>query len=61
MKIVLSPTSKSDDEIKKFMEKVDDDVSHLRSNDAVASTVSTLGQVLQLTKKIMDNLSQVRH
>ena len=43
------------------MEKVDADVSHLSSNDAVVNTVSTLGQVLELTKTIMDKLSKVRH
>jgi hypothetical protein len=60
MKIVVSPTSESDDDIKRFMEKVDADVSRLPSNDAVATTVSTLRQVLTLTKNIMDQLSQVR-
>jgi len=61
MKIVLSPTSESDEDINKFMEKVDADVSRLPSNDAVASTISTLGQVLKLTKTLMDQLSQVRY
>jgi hypothetical protein len=61
MKIVVSPTSESHDDIKSFMEKVDADVSRLPSNDAVAATVSTLRQVLTLTKNIMDQLSQVRH
>ncbi|KAF8817315.1 ankyrin, partial [Phlegmacium glaucopus] len=60
MKIFLSRISgESVDDIKKFMEKVDDDVRRLSSNDAVTSTVSTLGQVLKLTKTIMDQLSQV--
>ena len=61
MKIVLSRISGSVDDIKEFMEKVDADVSRLSSNDAVTSTVSTLGQVLELTKTIMDKLSKVRH
>ena len=61
MKIVVSPTSKSDDDIKKLLEKVDTDVSRLSSNDPVASTVLTLGHVLKLTKAIMDQFSQVRH
>jgi hypothetical protein len=61
MKIALSPTSESDDDIKEFMEKVDADVSRLSSNDTVSSTVSALGQVLQVTKVIMDQISQVRH
>ena len=43
------------------MEKVDADVSRLSSNDAVANTISTLGQVLELTKTIMDKLTKVRH
>ncbi|KDR77543.1 hypothetical protein GALMADRAFT_407344 [Galerina marginata CBS 339.88] len=59
MKIALSPISKSEDYIKEFMEKVDADVARLSSNDALSSTVSTLGQVLKLTKKIMDQFSQV--
>jgi hypothetical protein len=60
MKIVLSRISGSVDDIKEFMEKVDADVSRLSSN-AVTSTVSTLGQVLELTKTIMDKLTKVRH
>ncbi|KDR71050.1 hypothetical protein GALMADRAFT_802997 [Galerina marginata CBS 339.88] len=59
MKMVLSPNPESDDNIKKFMEKVDADVSRLPSNDTVWSTVSTVGKTLQLTKNIMDNLSKV--
>jgi len=43
------------------MEKVDADVSRLSSNDTVSSTASALGQVLQVTKAIMDQISQVRH
>ena len=61
MKMVLSRISGSVDNIKEFMEKVDADVCRLPSNDAVPSAVSTLGKVLQLTKNIMDQLSQVRH
>ena len=60
MKMVLSRISGSVDNIKEFMEKVDVDVSRLPSNDAVPNVVSTLGKVLQLTKNIMDQLSQVR-
>jgi len=59
MKIVLSRISGSVDDIKEFMKKVDADVSHLSSNDTVPSTISTLGQVLELTKTIMDKLSKV--
>ncbi|KAG6912699.1 hypothetical protein DXG01_012793, partial [Tephrocybe rancida] len=58
MNIALSPNTKSEDYIKKFLEKVDADVSRLPSNEAVANSVSMLGQVLQLTKTMMDKLSQ---
>ena len=61
MHIALSPISGSGDNMKEFLDKVDADVSRLSSNDAVASTVSTLGIVLQLTKTIMDKLSEVRN
>ncbi|KDR66112.1 hypothetical protein GALMADRAFT_1209196 [Galerina marginata CBS 339.88] len=40
------------------MEKVDTDISLLQGNGAVASTASTLGQVLKSTKNIMDQLSK---
>ena len=53
MKIVLSNTSGSGDNIEEFMKKVDDDVSLMRSLP-VPSNLSTLGQVLKLTKAIMD-------
>ncbi|KAG6916635.1 hypothetical protein DXG01_006055 [Tephrocybe rancida] len=59
MNIALSPIPESEDYIKKFLEKVDGDVALLPSNDAVANSVSTLVQVLQLTKTIMDKLSQI--
>ncbi|KIJ94632.1 hypothetical protein K443DRAFT_354461 [Laccaria amethystina LaAM-08-1] len=55
MHIVLSP---SGDNTKEFLGKVDAGVNRLSSNGAVAGTVSTLGIVLQLTKTIMDNLSE---
>lgn len=61
MNIVLSPISGSGDNIKELMEKVDADVRRLSSKGTVAGTVLTLGIVLQLTKTIMDNLSQVRN
>jgi hypothetical protein len=61
MKILLSRISGSVDNIEEFMKKVDADVSRLSSNDAVSSTVSMLAQVLQVTKTIMDQVSQVRH
>ena len=58
MKIVLSPTSGSGDNIEEFMKKVDDDVGPMSS---LPSNLSILGQVLQLTKAIMDKFSQVVH
>jgi len=60
IKINLSRIAESDSDIKKLMEKVDADVSRLPS-DTVPSTFSTIGQVLQLTKNIMDKVSQVCH
>jgi hypothetical protein len=58
MKIVLSRISGSGDNIEEFMKKVDDDVSLMSS---LPSNLSTLGQVLKLTKTIMDKFSQVVH
>ncbi|KDR72361.1 hypothetical protein GALMADRAFT_770093 [Galerina marginata CBS 339.88] len=58
LKITLSPIPESEDYIKQFMEKVDADISRLSSNDAVTSAISTLGQVLKLTKTVMDHLSK---
>ena len=60
MKIALSLVPGSGDNIKEFMEKVDDDVSHMSSLQ-VPSSLSTLGQVLKLTKAIMDQVSKVVH
>ena len=60
MRIVLSPISGSVDYVKEFMENVDGDVFHLPSNVMVARAVSTVGQVLRLTKPVMDQLTQVR-
>ena len=60
MKIVLSRISGPSDNIEAFMKMVDDDVglmSSLRSN----FILSTLGQILKLTKAIMDQFSQVVH
>ena len=59
MKIVLSRISGSGDNIEAFMKRVDDDVSRLMSS--LPSNLSTLGQVLKLTKTIMDQFSQVVH
>ena len=58
MKIDLSRISGSGDNIEEFMKKVDDDVSLMSS---LPSNLSTLGQVLKLTKAIMDQFSQVVH
>jgi len=54
MKILLSRISGSVDNIEEFMKKVDADVSRLSS-----IIPSALGQVLQMTKIIMDRVSQV--
>ena len=58
MKIFLSRISGSVDNIEEFMKKVDDDVGRM-SSFSLPSNLSTLGQVLNLTKAIMDQLSQV--
>ena len=60
MKIVLSGISRSGDSenIEEFMKKVDEDVNRMSS---LPSKLSTLGQVLQSTKAIMDQISQVVH
>ena len=60
MKISFSLIPGSDDNIKEFMKRVDDDVSHMNS-PSLPSSLSTLGQVLKLTKAIMDQVSQVVH
>ena len=61
MKIVLSRISGSGDNVEEFMKKVDNDVSLMSSLPTVSSNLSTLGQVLKLTKAIMDQFSQVIH
>jgi hypothetical protein len=58
MKISLSLIPGSGDNIKEFMKRVDDDVSHMSS---LPSSLSTLGQVLKSTKAIMDQVSKVLH
>ena len=58
MKILLSSVSGSVDNIEEFMKKVDDDV---RLMSSLPSNLLTLGQVLKLTKTIMDQFSQVVH
>ena len=60
MKIPFSLIPVSDDNIKEFMKRVDDDISHMKSL-SVPSSLSTLGQVLKSTKSIMDQVSQVVH
>ena len=59
MKINFSRISGSVDNIEEFM-KVDDDVG-LMSSLPVPINFSTLGQVLKLTKAIIDQFSQVVH
>ena len=58
MKIAFSLIPGSGYKIKEFMEKVDDDVSHM-SSLTVPSNLSTLGLVLKSTKAIMDQFSKV--
>ena len=58
MKITFSLLPGSGDNIKEFMKRVDDDISHMKSL-SVPSSLSTLGQVLKSTKAIMDKVSQV--
>ena len=58
MKIAFSLVPGSRDNIKEFMKRVDDDVSHMSSLQ-VPNSLSTLGQVLKVTKAIMDQVSQV--
>ena len=58
MKIVLSRISGPSDNIGAFMKRVDDDVTLMSS---LPSNLSTLWQVLKLTKTIMDQFSQVVH
>ena len=58
MKILLSCISGSVDNIEEFMKKVDDDVGRMSS---LPTNLSTLGQVLKITKAIMDQFSQVVH
>ena len=59
VKIALSLTPGSgDDNIKEFMKRVEEDVSHISS---LPSSLKTLGQVLKSTKAIMDQVSKVVH
>ena len=60
MKIALSLVPGSGDNIKEFMKRVDDDVSRMSSLPG-PSSLSTLGQVLRLTKAIMDQVLKVVH
>jgi len=55
LKIAFSLIPGSGDNIKEFMKRVDDDVSHMSS---LPSSLSSLGQVLISTKAIMDRVSQ---
>ena len=58
IKIAFSLILGSEDNIKEFMKRVDDEVSHMNSL-SLPSSLSTLGQVLKSTKAIMDQVSQV--
>ena len=60
MRIALSLVPGSGDNIKEFMKRVDDDVSHMTSLP-FPSSLSTLRQILKSTKAIMDQVSQVVH
>ena len=60
IKIAFSLIPVSDDNIKEFMKRVDDDVGHMKSL-SVPSSLSTIGQVLKSTKAIMDQVSKVVH
>ncbi len=61
MKITITLVSgPSLDNVKEFLDAVDASVSRLKSVGAGGGrTVTALGNVLQLTKNIFDNLSQV--
>jgi hypothetical protein len=59
MKIVFSRISGSGENIEEFMKKVDDGVNLISST--LPSNLSTLLQILKLTKNIMDQFSQVVH
>ena len=60
MKIALSGISGSVDNIEEFMKMVDED-GHMSSLSTNLSTLGQLGQVLKLTKAIMDRFVQVVH
>ena len=60
IKIPFSLIPVSNDNIKEFMKRVDDDVGHMKSL-SVPSSLSTIGQVLMSTKAIMDQVSKVVH
>ena len=60
MKILLSRISGAGDNIEEFMKMVGDDVN-LESGSPSYFGLSTLRQVLKLTKAIMDQFSQVVH
>ena len=60
MKIALSPISGSVVNFKKFMKKVDDDVQ-LGLMRSLPNNLSTLGQIVKLTKAIRDRFLKVVH
>ncbi|PPQ85939.1 LOW QUALITY PROTEIN: hypothetical protein CVT25_001795, partial [Psilocybe cyanescens] len=59
MKIALSPAPKSEDDIENLLKEVDNSASKLIKREGVLSTASSIGQVLQSIKAIVDNFSQV--
>lgn len=58
---LLAKAPESDDKMKEFLDEVDAVVSRLSNNGAPTGAVSTLGMVLQLTKAVVDRLSEVRN
>ena len=60
MKIAFSLIPGCNDNVKEFIKRVVDDVSHMNSL-SLPSSMSTLGQVLKASKAIMDQVSQVVH
>ncbi len=60
LKVVLSYASGDVDNIKEFMEHIDNSISKLPTNyDTVTTAASILGPILQLTKGIMDKVTKV--
>ena len=58
MNIALSCITTSSDDIEEFMKRVDDEIDFMSKLNPPRN-LSTLGQVLRLTKGIMDQFSKV--